>query len=902
MTRRTEKWYLNLTARAPQGTLALCPSSGLSGQSFLSSYLVGKSYPVWRLVISPGRISPTDNNTPSHVPSSACDLGNPNNDVLYRATGVVPPYEQAFATTSTTSAKTLIHPDTCSLEPVQYQFQPSGSAANPPPLPNFPGNPGSFSLLPDNNSVTNPNIPIERIVWFTNPAGRGSGLGTGYLDYDRIFYYRQTAAGGPPVELGGDEYLVVGPRPTTFIGNIAAYTWTGTSSSGEPEPEPNPATGNTPGTYGWPSPQKITLGSQSSTFGSPEVSWTGTTNNSNRYPVSGQQIKPAWAMVVAADPPPQTSWPKATLVAPYGIGISISEPLPSGSSGGSYYGQPTSSYVNRGTGLYDTYSENGAGLGPGGKIPHGAIETQHPAIGSAPVGMPLVDESLLTSQTTLNYKTVFLQRLANPSAPFDPLVNPYRTVDWMPIDLTVFNGGDPVPPAAALQRVNLAANGSNWDPDDPNPGFQVNSRLPFFFRTRERGGWAQVNGASTQNPPNLWTQYQPSSAPPSRSQLLSPQSNSQNVVFCCDLLHTLGYLNSSYQGPTTGSGAAFAPGCLKAQGLFSAPDYCGDPPGPFPWLNINYRPFASPTELMQVPASSPARLLFEYNLAYNSVGMPTVPGGSTASPFNSCYGYYAYSAVNSAGTQPQPGWGAIPVTSRTFRVATLRALRRTPYSAAPRAALQSYPHLLNFFDSVDSPAPPVFGMASPGPPVYGAKLYRLFDFVGVPSPFVGTEVLANPTYATENTTSPTHLFHPPFNRIPTYREPGKVNLNTIYGNTASRSDVWTGLMNYLPQTFPPTSSPTWPDTSSGNSWQSVWQSRQAYASAGGSIFSINPASPTRFGRPFRSSFCGSLSAFLPPQYQQQSNQYQPSYQVDSTLFGSSLVNIAARLPDRSTRH
>ena len=43
--------------------------------------------------------------------------------------------------------------------------------------------------------------------------------------------------------------------------------------------------------------------------------------------------------------------------------------------------------------------------------------------------------------TTTNYKTL-LQRLANPSAAYNAVLNPDLTVDRMPVDLTVFNGTD----------------------------------------------------------------------------------------------------------------------------------------------------------------------------------------------------------------------------------------------------------------------------------------------------------------------------------------------------------------------------------------------------------------------------------------------------------------------------
>ena len=60
------------------------------------------------------------------------------------------------------------------------------------------------------------------------------------------------------------------------------------------------------------------------------------------------------------------------------------------------------------------------------------------------------------------------------------------------------------------------------------------------------------------------------------------------------------------------------------------------------------------------------------------------------------------------------------------------------------------------------------------------KLHRILEYLRVPSPFVGTEIWANPTVAAGNPGA--HAYHPPFNRISTYREPGRINLNTIYGD------------------------------------------------------------------------------------------------------------------------
>jgi hypothetical protein len=99
---------------------------------------------------------------------------------------------------------------------------------------------------------------------------------------------------------------------------------------------------------------------------------------------------------------------------------------------------------------------------------------------------------------------------------------------------------------------------------------------------------------------------------------------------------------------------------------------------------------------------------------------------------------------------------------------------------------------------------------------------------------VGTEIQAEPTAAAAGANN--HVFHPPFNRICTYREPGRINLNTIYSE-----DVWKGLMNYFPDNN---------SASAGWQWAKFLQSRQGYA--GGSILAIDQAYPTQFARPFRS--------------------------------------------------
>ena len=82
--------------------------------------------------------------------------------------------------------------------------------------------------------------------------------------------------------------------------------------------------------------------------------------------------------------------------------------------------------------------------------------------------------------------------------------------------------------------------------------------------------------------------------------------------FPYDLQNTLGYLNVAFwtnpagANPPTGFNA-------RTDGL-----YVGDPVDgnetTFPWIAWNNRPYASPWELLLVPSSHPARLLWEYQL------------------------------------------------------------------------------------------------------------------------------------------------------------------------------------------------------------------------------------------------------------------------------------------------
>jgi hypothetical protein len=551
-------------------------------------------------------------------------------------------------------------PDSLSFEPELYRGQPGSN----------------FSLI----DSSEPTVSIDRIVWFCSQAPT-----TNHHDYDRIYYNYA----GASVLLDRGHYAVVGPRKTTVLGLNSDKS----------------DTANYP--LGKPSLQQISI--QVPQMSIPELSDPSPqVTDINGMPdtnIDQNKIKmPVLGIIVGGYP---SGWNTP-------VGISISEPL---FSSASYYPQPTVAGADK----YEVKDYFNKTV----KEWYGDPKMMDTTVGyflNTPLDKnstrPLGDssEKLPYAGTEPNYKTVFLQRLANPLAPYDPTANPYLTVDWMPIDLTIFNGED------------LSTN-------DPDAAAAAIPSKTTNFATRQRGG----NTPSADF--NIW---KPESGDPDNSSTAGSTAN-----FDYNLAHSLGYLNKAFQPFITGSTIG----------------YNGDPSTkPFPWLPWFGRPYVSQLELMLVPGSHPARLLWEFQPCTGSTDNYT-PGDVSQAPF---------------------------------------------------------PQLLNFLQA--GTAMNQFG--------------RILDYVGVPSWFEGTEIQVNPTAASAPISAPgSHTFFPPYNRISTYREPGRINLNTIYSQ-----DVFNALMNGV-------SSPKWFDISQPSDFV---RNRRGYGISG-DILEMDPNFPSQFGSPFRSS-------------------------------------------------
>ncbi|MGD0654825.1 MAG: hypothetical protein ABSA16_10810 [Thermoguttaceae bacterium] len=174
----------------------------------------------------------------------------------------------------------------------------------------------------------------------------------------------------------------------------------------------------------------------------------------------------------------------------------------------------------------------------------------------------------------------------------------------------------------------------------------------------------------------------------------------------------------------------------------------------------------------------------------------------------------------------------------------------TNYLDSASNAVDPYGHLPNFFNSAE-----LSGTAA------AVELHRLLDYVGVPSRFAGTDIQGNPsTMASDN-----QPFYPPFNFIPTYREPGKINLNTIYNK-----DVLQGLLNV--------------PAMSTSAWQYFVASRRGDPSnTTDTILVDNSGIPTEFARPFRSAGNGSLVPPVAPVLPSILNPLLPNREINATL-------------------
>lgn len=599
----------------------------------------------------------------------------------------------------------------------------------------------------DINNNANVNFRFDRVIWFANqdPANVGTAIPTdsrGTTNYGaallrddeaHIFFnqfgpatYFDGTAQGPGglnnrivAGLQGGQYAVVGPRRMTFVGSQDYNADLGPVDL-----------------QSYRTNQYFQLNAQKDTnynyrFRTVVPSVDGN-NQLISLPLTPQDntIRDIVPILAAAKAP--QNWTATNNTAPTGIGVNISEPLPTNS----YYREPKFRLNEANGQPADIYGINGYAY-------DSYINYEDPA---DPANINIPDEpfdydpayplgGIVETGTRENFRTMYLQRLADPTVPYDPVLNPYMTVDWMPMDLTVFNGEerqdreitdpmtmmnapvetrDPTPFGNNVRFGSRAKTGIGIEPDGSNR-----------FVSSDHVIWSYGTNQPAQAQQQTIPMYDPNFP------YLLAHRNDVNGSFAAAAPYnnaqpasgfTLGFLNESF-------GQRYVPANLNASTVMWVGSTASNP---FPWLGFLNRDFASPFELMLVPATSPDRLMLEFSIP------------STAAAFN------PYIAKNSAGDPDLP-------------------------------STRDYGHLMNYFSvSADPELAPNF--------------HRVLDFLETQDMFIESKHmydavrLKNPETARE--LDAMSIYFPPFNIVQKHPRAGRINLNTV-----SNPLVWRALMH-----------------------------------------------------------------------------------------------------------
>ena len=145
-----------------------------------------------------------------------------------------------------------------------------------------------------------------------------------------------------------------------------------------------------------------------------------------------------------------------------------------------------------------------------------------------------------------------------------------------------------------------------------------------------------------------------------------------------------------------------------------------------------------------------------------------------------------------------------------------------------------FDHLMNFFRATDA------GQAS-------ADLHQLFDYIHVPTKFTDFKDFKDLQLFADDSLS----FKPPYNFLPTFREPGRMNLNTIY-----TPEIFNGLKGGAELQGGHHGDATWPN---------FVASRRGANLTTGSVSRIfdTTTNQSYFANPFRSGEGGNLTAANP---------------------------------------
>ncbi len=618
-----------------------------------------------------------------------------------------------------------------------------------------------------------------------------------------------------PLQLHGNQYLVVGPRRTTYLGSRVEATadpnnllnrpnfhrieldtstgdnWVDIFKATDETFDPTDATDGT---------RRTTMRPYVTMIAEAEAEWTDVGINVSERPAQAYYLEPdISANALNTQPDPLTG----------ALGFAD---LPNDS-----YASSPAPFDNGSTGVFRFWD-----------FP------ANPAQGSTGNGeVELVPENstdgVVRPGTMLDWSTAYLQRLADPNKPWDATFNPYITVDWIPIDLTVFSGEENHQDLRVMTNTNA---GGRMALGSRQKAGQPADATTLVFDASADGIRGQTFYSALTAPP-AFSQPRVPPVPDPHPPILQfeiPIDEGRAISFRPTPVDggapgsrmsfsTLGFLNSTFNlaaesNPLINGFFAIPPEYLGAPGHPGRPE---DPPNPVTtpgharregnwrpdslfWTN---REFINPLELAYVPLSSPGQLMHEFSAT--SVGTDFYGETTNAYPYAHLMNFFQ----------------AVPNLDRNAPLAMLMDLMETP---------------------------------SPWNDAYKLEPPATFAFTGVMPSDANYSILA----------SQDALFgtlRAPYNTVARNVEPGRVNLNTIPeaspslpagSNLDSGLHILKGLWS---NTLHPDARVLLSDPISIETWRLLQLSRRGFTPANGPYYNPPTASPI-FNANYPTQFAG----------------------------------------------
>ncbi len=620
------------------------------------------------------------------------------------------------------------------------------------------------------NTTANPRPVVDRVVWFTNeslvptPQNLASPAGSSLTVND---VFKLPPRNPPPtnpmmadnrfVLVNRGQYLVTAPRETTLIGQELPLDPAENPASAAARTLPR-AADSWPAEW-LPSEQYISVIGENDSLG----------NQVEMGRFGGSFRAPNCTTAILKAHQPVAAWGNG-----YRPGLNVSEP-----KSNDYYeiptvridndpmgGFPLDGYVNRAADAFASSNVDPQDLAPGGSGPSNTPLDQYWEKEQDALNNDIRPKFM----SRLNWSTAVLQRLANPDRPWHEELNPYITQDWLPIDLTVFSGEvsdsepDPAnpnqflfksidgPDRAQFDNPNTPEN-EEMPVDDPSTTAVDESLGAFRFNSRQKTGF--VVGGLSQTAPGT------------------------PMVAFGDVAGFGGRTFFSYhtENPFSNGTKANRNTCFE-----------------FPWA---IQPNANASRISANRATAQWTTLGDLNTRFGLRGADLATTAVPAYPRAPVF-------ADASGVTRAPS--APVVLNRDF-VNSYELL--SVLASAPGRMMQEFTaenpgtsaqamHLFDFEMNRGANAilPPNEKSAA-----------AIFELVDVRNPWLDTFELLNPnlTNYTRNleegdltlssmmqyvVMSP---YRAPFNRIPTYEQPGRINLNTIANPAVYRALMWNAM-------------------------------------------------------------------------------------------------------------